>query len=170
MLCWHHLLVGLRLATSLSRGKTGEGKKGRETCNTWQPGSLAGQDSVQSASFYKKPISNHMLRKDNDTTERGSAMFFDNARLKSSMKQLTTTSSFFENGSMARLFMNINEHAKYYKSLSLLFHLPSLPRERLVASHGWPVLSSFFMAHENGDNKGQTRDDTCKVRSLNRSL
>ena len=61
---------------------TGEGIKARETCNTWQPASLAGQDSVQSASFYKKPISNHMLRKDNDTTERGSAMFFDNGRLK----------------------------------------------------------------------------------------
>ena len=38
--------------------KTGEGIKARETFNTWQPGSLAGQDSVQSASFYKKPISN----------------------------------------------------------------------------------------------------------------
>ena len=49
--------------------KTGEGIKARETCNTWQPGSLAGQDSVQSASFYKKPKSNHMPRKDNDTTE-----------------------------------------------------------------------------------------------------
>ena len=34
--------------------KTGEGIKARETCNTWQPWSLAGQDSVQSASFYKK--------------------------------------------------------------------------------------------------------------------
>ena len=63
-------------------GKTGEGIKARETCNTWQRGSLAGQNSVQSASFYKKPISNHMLRKHNDTTERGSAMFFDNGRLK----------------------------------------------------------------------------------------
>ena len=62
--------------------KMGEGKKARETCNTWQSGSLAGQDSVQSVSFYKKPISNHMLRKDNDTTERGSTMFFDNGRLK----------------------------------------------------------------------------------------
>ena len=49
--------------------KTGEGIKARETCNTWQPGSLAGQDSVQLASFYKKPISNHMIRKDNATTE-----------------------------------------------------------------------------------------------------
>ena len=49
--------------------KTEEGKNARETCNTWQPVSLAGQDSVQSASFYKKPISNHLLRKDNDTTE-----------------------------------------------------------------------------------------------------
>ena len=62
--------------------KTGEGIKARETCNTWQPGSLAGQDSVQPASFYKKSISNHMLRKDNETTERGSAMFFDNGGLK----------------------------------------------------------------------------------------
>ena len=53
--------------------KAGEGIKARETCNTWQPGSLVGQDSVQSASFYKTPISNHMLRKYNDTTERGSA-------------------------------------------------------------------------------------------------
>ena len=35
-------------------GKTGEGMIARETCNTWQPGSLAGQNSVQSASFYKK--------------------------------------------------------------------------------------------------------------------
>ena len=49
--------------------KTGEGIKAREICNTWQPGSLAGQDSVQSASFYKRSISNHMLREDNDTTE-----------------------------------------------------------------------------------------------------
>ena len=56
--------------------------KARETCNTCQPGSLAGEDSVQSAFFYKNPISNHMLRKDNDTTERDSAMFFDNGRLK----------------------------------------------------------------------------------------
>ena len=62
--------------------KTEEGIKARETCNTWQPGSLAEQDSVQSGSFYKKPISNHMHRKDNDTTERGSPMFFDNDRLK----------------------------------------------------------------------------------------
>ena len=62
--------------------KTGDGIKARETCDTWQPGSLAGQDSIQSVSFYKKPISNHMLRKDNDTTKRGSAMFFDNGKLK----------------------------------------------------------------------------------------
>ena len=62
--------------------KTGEGKKARETCNTWQPVSLAGQDSVQSASLYKKPKSNHMLRKDNDTTERDSTVFLDNGRLK----------------------------------------------------------------------------------------
>ena len=62
--------------------KMEEGIKAREDCNTWQPGSSAGQDSVQSASFYKKPISNHMHRKDNDTTERGSPMFFDNDRLK----------------------------------------------------------------------------------------
>ena len=62
--------------------RTGEGIKARETCNTWQPRSLAGQDSVQSASFYKKQISSHMPRKDNDTTERGSPMFFDNDRVK----------------------------------------------------------------------------------------
>ena len=31
--------------------KTGAGIKARETCNTWQPVSLAGQDSVQSASL-----------------------------------------------------------------------------------------------------------------------
>ena len=62
--------------------KTGEDMKARETCNTWYPGSLAGQGSVQSASFYKRPISNHMLRKDNDTSKQGSAMFFDNGRLK----------------------------------------------------------------------------------------
>ena len=29
----------------------------------------------------------------------------------------------FENGSKARLLMNIDEHAKYYKSLSLVFLL-----------------------------------------------
>ena len=39
----------------------------------------------------------------------------------------------FENGSKARLLMNINEHAKYYKSL-LLFPSPVFQRERLVAS------------------------------------
>ena len=80
---FHHLLYLKMAATpqldllqvSLA-AKTGEGIKARETCNTWQPGSLAGLDSVQSASFYKKPISNHMHRKDNDTTERGSLMFF----------------------------------------------------------------------------------------------
>ena len=70
------------LATRLPRGKTGEGIKAREPCNTWQRGSLAGQDSVQSASFYKKPISNHMHRKDNDTTEQGFRCLFDNDRLK----------------------------------------------------------------------------------------
>ena len=77
--------------------KTGKGIKARETGHTWQPGSLAGQDSVLSVSIYKKPVSNHMLRKDNDTTERGSTMFFDNGRLKlakASMKQLTKTPSF----------------------------------------------------------------------------
>ena len=40
----------------------------------------------------------------------------------------------FENGSKARLLMNINEHAKYYKSLSLFFLLLYFLRERLVAS------------------------------------
>ena len=30
----------------------------------------------------------------------------------------------FENGSKARLLMNINEHDKYYKSLSLFFPSP----------------------------------------------
>ena len=62
--------------------KTEEGKKARGTCNAWLPVSLAGKDSVQSASFNKKPISNHMLRKDNDTTERDSTVFLDNGRLK----------------------------------------------------------------------------------------
>ena len=76
--------------------KTGEGIKVRETCNAWQPGSLTGQDSVQSASFYKKPISNHMLRKETDTTEQGSAMFFRQWQTRASMKQLTTTPSFFK--------------------------------------------------------------------------
>ena len=41
----------------------------------------------------------------------------------------------FENGSKARLLMNINEHAKYYKPLSLCFLLLFFfPLERLVAS------------------------------------
>ena len=113
--------------------KTGEGIKARETCNTWQSGSLAGQDSVQSASFYKKPISNHMLRKYNDTTERGSAMIFDNGRLKFD-EIVDNNPVIFENGSKTRLLMNINEHAKYYKYLSLFFLLLFFPRERLVAS------------------------------------
>ena len=69
-----HLVVDL-LQVSLA-AKTGEGIKARETCHTWQPGSLTGQDSVQSASFYEKPKSNHIPENDNDTTERGSAMFF----------------------------------------------------------------------------------------------
>ena len=43
----------------------------------------------------------------------------------------------FDNGSKARLLMNINEHAKYYKSLSLIFLLLFFPRERLVASPTW---------------------------------
>ena len=40
----------------------------------------------------------------------------------------------FDNGSKARLIMNINEHAKYYKSLSLFSFSCFFPRERLVAS------------------------------------
>ena len=63
--------------------KTGEGIKARETCNTWLPGWLAGQDSVQSAAFYKNqfPIIERIMME-------------------------------------ARL-INIDEHAKYYKSLSV---------------------------------------------------
>ena len=44
----------------------------------------------------------------------------------------------FENGSKARLLMNINEHAKYYKSLSLYFLLLFFLRERLVSSPQQP--------------------------------
>ena len=45
-------LIGL--ATSPSHGKKGRrNKTERDLSNIWQPGSLAGQDSVQSASFYK---------------------------------------------------------------------------------------------------------------------
>ena len=80
LLDYSRVLVDLQQVSLAA--KTGEGKKARETCNTWQPWSLAGQDSVQSASFYKKLISNHMLRKDNETTERGSTTFYDNGRLK----------------------------------------------------------------------------------------
>ena len=40
----------------------------------------------------------------------------------------------FENGGKARLLMNINEHAKYYKSLSLFSFSCFFPRERPVAS------------------------------------
>ena len=40
--------------------------------------------------------------------------------------------------------MNINEHAKYYKSLSLFFLLPFLPQERLVASPEKTGLGVFF--------------------------
>ena len=36
----------------------------------------------------------------------------------------------FENGSKAQLLMNINEHAKYHKSLSLFFLLLFFLRER----------------------------------------
>ena len=126
------------LPTSLSRGKNGRRNKSeRESCNTWQPGSLAGQDSVQSASFYKKPISNHMLRKDNDTTERGSAMFLTMAD-SSFDETVDNNPEIFENGSKARLLMNINEDAKYDKSLSLFCLLLFFPRERLVASPASP--------------------------------
>ena len=74
-----------------------------------------------------------MLRKDNDTTERGSAMFFDNDRLKLRWNSWEQPRH-FENGSKARWLMNINEHAKYYKSLSPFFLLLFFPRERLEAS------------------------------------
>ena len=47
----------------------------------------------------------------------------------------------FENGSKAPLLININEHAKYYKSLSLFFLLFFL-RERFVAS---PRISRDFI-------------------------
>ena len=40
----------------------------------------------------------------------------------------------FENGSKARLLMNINEHAKYYKSLSFFPSPVFFPRERLAVS------------------------------------
>ena len=77
-----------------------------------------------------------MLRMDNDTTERGSAMLLTMADSNFD-EAVDNNSVIFENGSKARLLMNINEHAKYYKSLSLFFLLLCFPRERLVAS---PVL------------------------------
>ena len=71
--------------------------------------------------LYKKPISNHMLRKDNDTTERGSAMFLLTMADSSFDGTVDNNPFIFENGSKARLLMNVNEHAKYYKSLTLFF-------------------------------------------------
>lgn len=52
--------------------KTRDGKKSARdiTCNTCYPGSLSGQDAVQSASFDKKPISNHIRRKKNNAKDR----------------------------------------------------------------------------------------------------
>ena len=76
-----------------------------------------------------------MLRKDNDTTERGSVMFLTMAD-SSFDETVDNNPAVFENGSKARLLMNINEHAKYYKSLSLFSFCWFFPRERLVASPG----------------------------------
>ena len=60
-----------------------------------------------------------MPRKDNDTTERGSAMFFLTMADSIFDETVDNNPVIFENGSKARLLMNINEHAKYYKSPSL---------------------------------------------------
>ena len=52
----------------------------------------------------------------------------------SSFDESVDNNSFiFENGSKARLLMNINEHAKSYKSLSPFFLLLFFLGERLVA-------------------------------------
>ena len=90
----------------VSRGKNGRRNKSERDLQYLAAGSLAGQDSVQSASFYKKLISNHMLRKDNHSTERGSAMFFTMAD-SSFDETIDNNPVIFENGSKARLLMNI---------------------------------------------------------------
>ena len=113
--------------------KTGEEIKARETCNTWQPGSLTGQDSVQLASFYKKPYPIICLERKMIQQSEALRCFLTMAD-SSFDETVDNNPIIFENGSKARLLMNINEHTKYYKSLSLFFLLLFFPRERLVAS------------------------------------
>ena len=62
--------------------KTREGIKERETCNTWQHGSLAGQDSVQSASFTKNQYPIICLERTMKQQSEALRYFFDNGRLK----------------------------------------------------------------------------------------
>ena len=98
--------------------KTGEGIKARETCNTWQHGSLAGQDSVQSASFYKNQYPIICLERTMIQQSEALRCFLTMAD-SCFDETVDNNPVIFENGSKARLLMNINEHAKYCKSLSL---------------------------------------------------
>ena len=113
-------------------GKMGEGIKVRETCNTWQPGSLAGQNSVQSASFYRNQYPIICLE--------GTMIQLSEALRYS----LTMTDSTFNEtvDNNPAILENVSK-AKYYKSLSLFSFSCFFPRERLVAS---PYKMTFWLA------------------------
>ena len=78
--------------------KTGEGIKRERLVKLGSLGRWLDRILSSRHPFAKKAISSHMLRKDNDTTERGSAMFFDNGRLD---ETVDNNPVIFENGSKA---------------------------------------------------------------------
>ena len=100
--------------------ETGEGIKARETCNTWHP-------------FTKNQ--NQIICLERTMMQQSEALRCFLTMADSSFDETVDNNPIiFENGSKAQLLMNINELAKYYKSLSLFFLLLFFLRERLVAS------------------------------------
>ena len=95
------------------RAKMGEGIKARETCNTWQPGSLSSRHPFRKNQYPIICLERTMI-------QQSEALRCFLTMADSSFDETVDNNRIiFENGSKARLLMNINEHAKYYKSLSL---------------------------------------------------
>ena len=134
--------------------KTGEGIKPRETCNTWKLGSLAGQDSVQSASFYKNQYPIICLERTMIQQSETLRSFLTMAD-SSFDETVDNNPVIFENGSNARLLMNINEPTRYYKSLSL-FVLLLFFRERdlcfVSVFDGGTVCFSWFRSEHGHES------------------
>ena len=75
-------LYSRELATSLSRSKNGRRNKSERDLKYSVACVIGWTGFCPVGIILQKRISNHMLGKDNDTTELGSAMFFDNGPLK----------------------------------------------------------------------------------------